>query len=157
MFRKKPKKKKVTIYQRYGGYEFFHGCIYELYKDVFLRPEVSHHFVGADIDILSRHQTQFLVRHIGGPNKYGGKPIKWVHKNMDITEFQFSEVAKAFKQVFLDKGVSEEDAQFIMEFVGGEKNRIVTADWSLIDAVMMPIYWVYDLASKILNTILMRK
>lgn len=158
MFRKKAKAvKEQSIYKRYGGYEFFHGCIYELYKDMFLRPEISHHFLGVDIDILSRHQTQYLVKHIGGPHRYGGKPIKWVHRNMDITDFQFDEIAKAFKQVFLDRGVSEEDTQTIMNFVASRKGSIVTASWSLIDGIMMPIYYISDLIRAAFNIILGRK
>lgn len=130
----------TTIYDKYGGHDFFHSCIYALYLDMFDRPEISYHFIGVDIEVLSKHQTQYLIRAIGGPNLYQGRSILEVHKNLDITPFQFKEIAKAFKQVFIDKGVSEEDAEVIMKFVSGHKRAIVTKPTSLIDKIMRPIY-----------------
>lgn len=135
---------KNTIYDRYGGYNFFHECIYQLYREMYDHPEISYHFVGVDIDVLSKHQTQYLIRNIGGPKIYGGKPIKWVHRNMDITDFQFDEIAKAFAKAFRDKGMAEEDVKTIIKFVASRRQDVVTAEWVLIDKIMAPIYWTYD-------------
>lgn len=129
-----------TIYEKYGGYDFFHDSIYALYLDMFDHPEISYHFIGVDITRLSRLQTQYLIRAIGGPDMYEGKPVVDVHKHMEITPFQFQEIARSFQQVFLNKGVSIEDTKIIMKFVSGHEKQIVTARTNFMDRIMRPIY-----------------
>lgn len=130
----------TTLYDKYGGYDFFHDCIYGLYLDMFDHPEIAYHFVGVDIERLSRQQTDFLVRAIGGPDLYDGGALREVHAGMDITPFQFDEIAMAFRQVFIDKGVSPEDADAIMAFVASHRHDIVTARTSAMDRIMRPFY-----------------
>lgn len=142
----------MTIYEKYGGYDFFHNTIYELYLDLFDRPEISHHFVGVDIVTLSKHQAQFLCRGVGGPIIYEGQPIKEVHQNMDISLFQFKEVAKAFKEIFLKNGVDPSDAEHIMQFIGRYKNQIVECQESPIDKFMIPIYKIFDFIKNLRRT-----
>jgi hemoglobin len=76
-----------SIYAKYGGYDFFHKCIYDLYLDMFDHPEISYHFVGVDIERLSKFQALFLTRAIGGPDVYKGGIIKDVHGHMGITPY----------------------------------------------------------------------
>lgn len=130
----------MTIYDKYGGHDFFHQCIYGLYLDMFDHPEIAYHFLGVDIQKLSLYQTHYLIRAIGGPDLYQGGPIKEVHAQMGITKFQFAEITKAFRQVFIDKGVSQADVDFIMKFVAGHEAQIVTRKSGLIDRIMRTIY-----------------
>lgn len=130
----------VTLYEKYGGFEFWHECIYGLYLDMFDHPEISFHFLGVDMEWLSRRQAEFLVGHIGGPQLYDGPPIAKVHKYMGVTSFQFDEIAKSFADVFLKKGVSEDDVKEIMTWIASFKSDVVTEKTSLIDQMMIPIY-----------------
>ena len=130
----------MTIYDKYGGYDFWHECIYGLYLDMFDHPEIAFHFLGVDLEWLSRQQTNYLIRAIGGPDLYDGGNVKDVHAHMGITKFQYTEIAKAFRQVFLDKGVSVADTDFIMDFVASHATQIVTRKTSLTDQIMRPIY-----------------
>lgn len=133
-----------TIYEKYGGQDFFHDCIYSLYLDMFDHPEISYHFIGVDIFKLSLHQTHFLIRSIGGPDLYKGQTLDKVHRDLDITPFQFQEIAKAFREVFLSKGVSPEDTEVIMQFVSSFEKEVVTEKTSLIDRIMLPLYRLKD-------------
>ncbi|WPU63303.1 group I truncated hemoglobin [Peredibacter starrii] len=130
----------MTIYEKYGGYDFFHQCIYGLYLEMFDHPEIAYHFIGVDLEWLSRQQTHYLIRAIGGPDLYEGGNVKEVHARMGITKFQYAEIAIAFRQVFLDRGVSKEDTAFIMNFVASHAPDIITRKTSLIDQIMRPIY-----------------
>lgn len=130
----------MTIYEKYGGYDFWHECIYGLYLDMFDHPEIAFHFLGVDLEWLSRQQTNYLIRAIGGPDLYDGGEVQAVHAHMGITKFQYAEIAKAFRQVFLKKGVSEADTDFIMNFVASHATQIVTRKTSLMDQIMRPIY-----------------
>lgn len=130
----------INLYDKYGGYDFYHGCIYGLYLDMFDHPEIAYHFVGVDIERLSHLQCQYLTSAIGGPDIYEGADVKFVHQQMDITPFQFSEIALAFRNVFIEKGITPEDADIIMQFISSHEKTIVTAKTSWIDRIMRPIY-----------------
>lgn len=133
-----------NIYSKYGGFDFWHDCIYELYLKLLDHPELSYHFINLDIEKLSSLQTQYLVRYIGGPHRYDGRPIQRVYENLDITSFQFEEIVKAFSEVFRSKGVEERDIKSIIRFIKGHKRAIVTAKWNIMDIIMRPIYALYD-------------
>lgn len=130
----------ITIYDKYGGYDFFHSCIYDLYLDMFDHPEISYHFIGVNIERLAKHQAQFLVRAIGGPAVYEGGPIKEVHALKEISNYEFDEIAKSFKNVFLKNGVDKKDVAIIMTFVASFKSDIVTRKITLTDKIMIPVY-----------------
>lgn len=131
---------KPTLYEKYGGFEFWHECIYGLYLDMFDHPEISYHFLGVDMEWLSRRQAEYLVSHIGGPDLYDGPPISVVHKHMGITPFQFDEIAKSFADVFKKKGVEEKDVIEIMGWISSFKSGVVTEKTSTIDQIMIPVY-----------------
>ncbi|MBY0517162.1 MAG: group 1 truncated hemoglobin [Bacteriovoracaceae bacterium] len=135
----------MSIYQKYGGYNFFHDCIYGLYLDMGAHPEIAYHFIGVDLVSLSKLQTQFLIRAIGGPDEYHGRDLKEVHLNMKITPFEFQEIARAFKGVFEKNGVESKDVEVIMNFVKGFQSEIITAQTSWIDRIMKPIYKFFNL------------
>jgi hemoglobin len=107
---------------------------------MFDHPEISYHFIGVDIEKLSKYQTYYLIKHIGGPDLYRGASVELVHKDMGITLFQFQEIAEAFKNVFLAKGVSREDVEIIMNFIASHQGQIVTRKSSAIDQIMIPFY-----------------
>lgn len=68
---------------------------------------------------MAKHQTQFLVRAIGGPQIYEGRPIQ---------------------EVFINNGVTQEDADSIMKFVASFEAQVVTRKITTIDRIMIPIY-----------------
>ncbi|MBC7539402.1 MAG: group 1 truncated hemoglobin [Bacteriovorax sp.] len=140
----------TAIYDKYGGYNFFHRCIYDLYLEMFDHPEIAYHFVGVNIEKLSRLQTQFLVRAIGGPDLYEGKVIKNVHAHMEITPYEFKEIAKSFRNVFIKNGVEKADVDIIMSFVASHSPDIVTVKTTFISRLMKNIYRWFDRIKKAL-------
>jgi hemoglobin len=139
-----PKGKPGSIYNKYGGWNFFKRIIFELYIELVDRPEISHHFIGVDIDKLSTLQTQFLCQAIGGPQKYSGKSLANVHRFLGISEFQFSIVADRFAQIFRDNGLNSEEVKTIMDFVLSHRQEIVTQKMARIDRVMRSVYGVVN-------------
>lgn len=127
---------KITIYEKYGGFDFFHKIIYELYLELFDRIEISHHFIGVDMIRLSRMQAQYLCEAIGGPPMYQGGNIMAVHKDLKVTEYEFDVVAKRFAEIFKSNGLEEDEIKFIMRFIGSKKSVIVTAKNTLIDRIV---------------------
>lgn len=131
---------KMTIYEKYGGFEFFHKIIYELYLELFDHLEISYHFFGVDMMTLSQRQAEFLCEAIGGPKIYKGGDISIVHKRMRISEYEFDTVAKRFGEIFKRNGLTDDEVDFIMDFVRSKKPNIVTAKNTTMDRVMRFLY-----------------
>jgi hemoglobin len=137
-----------NLYEKYG-FDKFHYCILQLYLDLYDHPEIAYHFIGVDLKKLALHQAEFLCSHIGGPtHMYKGQELSFVHENMDITPFQFREIAKVFKKIFLENDIDKSDVKTIMEFIAQQRKGIVTAKWSFMDFIMIPIYKIYAYISK---------
>lgn len=131
----------MDLYSKYGGYDFFHQAIYDLYLELFDHPEIAYHFIGVNMIELSHLQASYLCQHIGGPaNIYKGRSIQSVHRNMKITPFEFDIVAKRFQKIFEEKGLEPVEVKFIVDFVASKAPSIITAKSVLIDRIMSPIY-----------------
>jgi hemoglobin len=130
----------MTIYEKYGGFEFFHKIIFELYLELFDHIEISYHFLGVNLEQLSRRQTEFLCEAIGGPKMYKGGDIVIAHKYLSVTNYEFETVAKRFAEIFRDNGLEDSEVEFIMNFIKSKRSLIVTANNTLIDRAMRFIY-----------------
>lgn len=131
---------KITIYEKYGGFKFFHKIIYDLYLELFDHLKISYHFLGVDIERLSLRQTEYLCEAIGGPKMYKGKEIAFVHKYLRVTEYEFETVAKRFALIFINNGLDEKEVKFIMNFINSKKSLIVTTKNTPIDRLMQYFY-----------------
>lgn len=130
----------MTIYQKYGGYDFFHKIIYELYLELFDHIEISYHFIGVDIERLSNLQAQYLCEAIGSPPMYKGRDIQHVHKFLKVTEYEFETVAKRFTEIFKNNGLEDDEVEFIMNFIKSKQPAIVTAKNTPMDRIARYIY-----------------
>ena len=130
----------ISIYEKYGDFEFWHGMIYQLYLDMGDHPEISYHFIGVDLEWLSRRQAEFLVTHIGGPQLYKGPSIKVVHRAMKISGFQFDQILQAFRLIFIKNDIHEDDVKAIMDVISPFKGDIAKTNETVIDKLMIPVY-----------------
>lgn len=129
-----------SIYEKYGGYDFFHKIIYELYLELFDHLEISYHFIGVDIERLSNLQAQYLCEAIGGPPMYKGRNITVVHKRLKVTEYEFDTVAKRFAEIFKRNGLNEDEVKFIMAFIKSKQVDVVTAKNTTMDRIARYFY-----------------
>ncbi|AUN99760.1 group 1 truncated hemoglobin [Bacteriovorax stolpii] len=136
----------VTIYDKYGGYNFFHKIIYELYLELFDHIEISYHFIGVDIERLSNLQAQYLCEAIGGPKMYEGRNIAIVHKYLRVTDYEFDTVATRFAEIFKSNGLNDEEVKFIMNFIKSKQPAVVTAKNTAMDRIAR---WIYKRLKKI--------
>lgn len=129
-----------TIYEKYGGFDFFHNIIYQLYIELFDHIEISYHFLGVDLHRLSELQAQFLCEALGSPKMYQGGNIEVVHKYMRITEFEFELVVDRFLEIFTRNGLEKEEVRVIENFIRSKKAMIVTSKNSWIDSLARYFY-----------------
>lgn len=131
---------KITIYEKYGGFDFFHKIIYQLYIELFDHLEISYHFFGVDLQKLSLLQAQFLCEAIGGPKMYQGGNIQVVHKHMKVTDYEYETVVKRFEEIFERNGLDKDEVKFIGAFIRSNKNQIVTSKNTWIDRIARYFY-----------------
>lgn len=130
----------ITIYEKYGGFDFFHNIIYQLYIELFDHLEISYHFFGVNLEKLSLLQAQFLCEAIGGPPMYKGGDIQVVHKYMKVTEYEFETVLKRFEEIFKNNGLDPDEVKFISAFIKSKKDMIVTSKNTWIDRLARWFY-----------------
>jgi len=115
-----------TLFDKYGGFDTFSTIVSNFYKKILDSEQVEHYFRDIDLDRLMSHQTNFLAKALGGPDKYAGKDLALAHANMNISSEDFNEVAELLEEALEESGVKEEDIATILAVIGSFKAQIVT-------------------------------
>lgn len=141
----------VSIYEKNGGYETFYKCVIELYKELIDHPEISYHFIGVDIEKLSKLQTQMLSILLGAEIDYTGRPLKVSHSDLSITHYQFNIVIRFFRYIFENNNFDKKDIKEIIKRLESQRNNIVTKKTAIIDKIMSPFYHLVDYCLKVIG------
>lgn len=78
------------------------------------------------VGALKKHLIAFVSQATGGPIKYTGKSMKEVHKDMAITDDEFSASVDDLVKAMEKNGVKEEDIKAVRDAVEGTRKDIVT-------------------------------
>jgi len=116
-----------TLFNKYGGFETFSTIVSNFYKKVLDSEQIEHYFRDIDINRLISHQTNFLAKALGGPDKYEGKDLALAHSKMNISTEDFDEVVELLEEALEEAGVAAEDIVTILAAIFGLKDQIVTA------------------------------
>lgn len=115
-----------TLFNKYGGFETFSKIASNFYKKILDSEQVEYYFRDIDIDRLISHQTHFLAKALGGPDKYSGKDLALAHSNMNISAEDFDEVVELLEEALEEAGVEDEDIVTIISVISEFKEQIVT-------------------------------
>ncbi|OUS24302.1 hypothetical protein A9Q99_25580 [Gammaproteobacteria bacterium 45_16_T64] len=115
-----------TLFDKYGGFATFSAVVSNFYKKIMDSDELIPYFDGIDMDKLMDHQTNFIARALGGPDKYSGRDLKKVHARFNITQPHFGEVAELLTEALEEAGVAGEDVETIIGVVGSLQDQIVS-------------------------------
>jgi hemoglobin len=75
---------------------------------------------------LKKHLVAFVSQASGGPLKYTGKSMKEVHKDMAITDDEFTASVDDLVKALEKNGVKEEEIKAVRDAVEGTRKDIVT-------------------------------
>ena len=114
-----------TLFSKYGGLETFSAIVSNFYKKVLDSEQLEHYFRDIDIDRLISHQTHFLAKALGGPDKYDGRDLALVHANMNISAEDFDEVVELLEEALDESGVEDDDIAAILSLINDLKAQIV--------------------------------
>jgi len=115
-----------TLFNKYGGFETFSKITSNFYKKVLDSPQVEHYFRDIDMDRLISHQTNFLAKALGGPDKFAGRDLALAHANMNISSEDFDEVVELLEEALEEAAVEDVDIVTILSVIGELKEQIVT-------------------------------
>ena len=115
-----------TLFDKYGGFPTFSAVVSNFYKKIMDSNELAPYFQGVDMERLMSHQTNFIAKALGGPDKYEGRDLKKVHARFNITQPHFSGVAELLAGALGEAGVTDEDVETVIGVVGSLQDQIVS-------------------------------
>jgi len=115
----------VNLYDKYGGFETVSKIVHGLYEKIATSEILKPYFEDVDMQRLMSHQTVFFCSIMGGPVQYDASQLTDVHRDLNISEEAFAEVAELFEEVLEDFSVDQQDIDTLMSIVGSVKPQIV--------------------------------
>lgn len=115
-----------TLFDKYGGFPTFSDLVSKFYDKVLDSDNLAPYFEGVNMENLLSHQTNFLAKALGGPDKYAGRDLTKAHARFKITTTDFGEVAELLQETLEEGGVSDEDVKTIITTVASLKGDIAT-------------------------------
>ena len=115
-----------TLFDKYGGFPTFSDLVSKFYDKVLDSDNLAPYFEGINMDTLMTHQTNFLSKALGGPDKYAGRDLAKAHARFKITSTDFGEVAELLQETLEEGGVSDKDVETIIATVASLKSEIAS-------------------------------
>ena len=61
-----------SLFDKYGGVETLKPLVREFYKRIMATPNLARYFINTDMEVLIRHQVQFIAVVMGKPAAFYG-------------------------------------------------------------------------------------
>ena len=116
-----------SLFEKYGGVETLTPLVREFYKRIMATPNLARYFINTDMEVLIRHQVQFIAVVMGKPAAfYEGMDMEVAHQNSNISERSFEDVIDVLEETLKDFGVEELDVIEIIDKAKSLKKQIVS-------------------------------
>ena len=90
-------------------------------------PNLARYFINTDMEVLIRHQVQFIAVVMGKPAAfYEGMDMEAAHQNSNISDRSFEDVIDVLEETLRDFEVEEMDIIEIIEKAKSLKKEIVS-------------------------------
>jgi hemoglobin len=114
-----------SLYERLGGEDMISALIPAFYARVLADPGLSPFFSHTALDKLHAMQREFFVMATGGPIQYSGRPLAHAHHGRGITRQHFASFTGHLVETLLDMGVTQEEADEVIERINTTSNEIL--------------------------------
>ena len=116
-----------SLFDKYGGVETLTPLVREFYKRIMATPNLARYFINTDMEVLIRHQVQFIAVVMGKPAAfYEGMDMEAAHANSNISDRSFEDVIDVLEETLRDFEVEELDIIEIIEKAKSLKKEIVS-------------------------------
>ena len=104
-----------SLFDKYGGVETLTPLVKEFYKRIMATPNLARYFINTDMEVLIRHQIQFIAVVMGKPAAfYEGMDME-EHINSNISDRSFEDVIDVLEETLKDFQVEESDIIEILD------------------------------------------
>ncbi len=130
---KKPSAKAPSLYDRLGGINniavIIDDVIERSYADpVFhANPRISEAHKRFPKPVYKFNATALACQVMGGPQKYTGRTIKEAHKHLNVTEQEWKELIKIFRDSMTSFKVPQKEQGEVIAIIESTKGDVVTA------------------------------
>jgi hemoglobin len=118
-----------SLYEQLGGEDLIANLIPAFYVRVLADPELGPFFKHTSLDKLHAMQREFFVMATGGPIEYSGRPLAHAHHGRGITRQHFTRFTGHLVETLLDLGVTQEEADEVIQRINATTNEIVGASY----------------------------
>ena len=116
-----------SLFDKYGGVETLTPLVREFYKKIMATPNLARYFINSDMEVLIRHQVQFIAVVMGKPAAfYEGMDMEEAHKSSNISDRSFEDVIDVLEETLRDFEVEELDIIEIIDKAKSLKKQIVS-------------------------------
>ena len=116
-----------SLFDKYGGVETLTPLVREFYKRIMATPNLGRYFINTDMEVLIRHQVQFIAVVMGKPAAfYEGMDMEAAHANVNISDRSFEDVIDVLEETLRDFEVEELDIIEIIDKAKSLKKQIVS-------------------------------
>jgi hemoglobin len=117
-----------SLYKRLGGREGIRGVVDDFVAALVADPRVNARFKDlkpADVERVKTNISDQVCEATGGPCSYLGKDMKTAHKDMRITEAEWTAGVEDLVKALDKRGVSQKDRNELLGLLSPMKNDIV--------------------------------
>ena len=116
-----------SLFDKYGGVETLTPLVREFYKRIMATPNLARYFINTDMEVLIRHQIQFIAVVMGKPAAfYEGMDMEEAHERSNISDRSFEDVIDVLEETLKDFQVEEDDIIEILDKAKSLRNQIVS-------------------------------
>ena len=116
----------VSLFDKYGGFATLSNLVEIFYQKVMDSENLAPYFHGVNMSALMDHQTNFIAKALGGPDRYAGRDLAEVHRPFNISAEDFDEVAELLEEALEEIEVGPNDIKSIIALIAGLKNQIIS-------------------------------
>jgi hemoglobin len=114
-----------SLYERLGGIDAIKAVVNEFAGRVLADDRVNKKFAKSDAPRLVLHLQEQVCAATGGPCKYTGGDMKSVHKNMKVTEGEFTALVGDLVGALDKFNVPEKEKNDLLKILGSLHDQIV--------------------------------
>jgi len=116
---------KTKLFDEIGGLETLQRVHKIFYDKVYAHEWLKHYFVNQNQTLIENQQTAFIGEKMGGKISYVGKPPRYAHIHMYITEELFEVRQALLREALQEAGLTPEHINRWLKIDGAFKHHIV--------------------------------
>src|SRR5450432_4274396 len=114
-----------SLYERLGGIDAIKAVVNEFAGRVLADERVNKKFAKSDAPRLVLHLQEIVCKVTGGPCEYTGLGMKEAHKNMKVTDGEFTALVEDLVGALDKFNVPEKEKNDLLKILGPLHDQIV--------------------------------